>query len=140
MPAHPSPDPLQPSAALRGRMDRLGLEFQADFHGIALRHRPDDAAHLAELAQALTRLGRFGEGLEVDRRLAAVAPGDATVQYNLACSLALCGEPCASLDALERAVELGYGDAEFMLADEDLARIRNEPRFEVLVAGLRAAR
>lgn len=138
MPAHPFPDPLQPGDVLRGRMDRLGLEFQADFHAIAVRHRPDDPPRLAELAQVLTRLGRFAEGLAIDRRLASLVPEDPTVHYNLACSFSLCGEPSACLDALERAVELGYADPDFMLADEDLATVRGERRFEALVAGLRA--
>ncbi len=139
MPARSSPDPLQPGPELRARLDRLGFEFLADFHGLALRHRPDDPAQLAELAHALTLLGRHEEGLRVDRRLAALVPEDSTVHYNLACSLALCGDPAAALDELERAVELGYEDADPRAAEDDLASLNGEPRFEALLAGLRAS-
>ena len=118
--------------------ERIGLEFLADFLARAARHRPDDVEVLAELASTLTRLGRYQEGLGLDRRLVELLPEDATVRYNLACSLALCQASAAALLELERAVELGYADAEHLLADEDLRSLRSEPNFVALVERLRA--
>jgi len=130
---------LRLDAALRRRLDQLGLEFSVEFHSIARRHRPDDLEVLAELGHAYTRLGRIGEGLEVDRRLVALAPENPTVHYNLACSLALAGQGEDALGALESAVRLGYVDVAHLLRDEDLVSLRELPRFRSLVASLQDA-
>ncbi len=119
-------------------LERLGLEFLADFLGRARRHRPEDVEVLAELATTLTRLGRHEEGLSLDRRLVELLPDDATARYNLACSLALCHASAAALLELERAIELGYSDADHLLADEDLSSLRHEPNFLALVERLRS--
>lgn len=119
-------------------LERLGLEFLADFLGRARRHRPEDVEVLAELATTLTRLGRHEEGLSLDRRLVELLPDDATARYNLACSLALCRASAAALLELERAIELGYSDADHLLADEDLSSLRQEPNFLALVERLRS--
>jgi tetratricopeptide (TPR) repeat protein len=131
---------LHLSERARTRLARTGLEFLAELLGTEVRRHPDNLEALAELGHALTRLGRVAEGLEVDRRLVRLAPGNSTVHYNLACSLALLERPEESLDALERAIELGYDDAEHLLADDDLAVLRDEERFRSLVQRLRAAR
>lgn len=133
-------DPLATDPALARRLERLGLEFQARFHEIALRHRGEDPQLLAELGHALTRLGRYQEGLAVDHRLVRRVPDNPTVHYNLACSLCLCGQREPALEALERAIELGYDDPEHLQADEDLAGLRADARFQGLVARLRGER
>lgn len=139
VPDQPSDRALRLDAALRRRLDRLGLEFSVEFHSIARRRRPDDVELLAELGHAFTRLGRIEEGLEVDRRLVDLAPENATVHYNLACSLALAGLGEDALGALESAVRLGYGDVAHLLRDEDLVSLRELPRFRSLVASLQDA-
>jgi Flp pilus assembly protein TadD len=121
---------------LEERIERLGLEFLAELLGRSLVLHPDRFDALVEYATVLTRLGRLEEGLEADRRLVALAPDDPTVHYNLACSLALVGQDSAALDELERAVTLGYRDAEHLLVDEDLAVLRGSPRFARLFAEL----
>jgi Flp pilus assembly protein TadD len=126
------------SPELEERLDRLGLEFVAEFLGRAVERHPDNVEALAELANLLTRLGRLEEGLAADERLVRLAPADPTAHYNLACSLALLSRAEAALDALERAVALGYRDARHLLDDEDLASLRATPRFHALVASLRA--
>lgn len=133
-------DPLELDPATAERLDRLGAEFLADFLGRSTARHPENLEALAELATTLTRLGRHAEGLAVDEQLVQRAPKDPTVHYNLACSLALCGRFGTALDALERAVELGYSDLKHLLEDEDLASIRKEERFRTLVERLRRAR
>ena len=78
--------------------------------------------------------------MDVDRRLVALLPDDPSVRYNLACSLALTGAREAALDALGEAIQRGYDDPEHLSADDDLASLRDEPRFVALLAGLTRSR
>lgn len=126
--------PLDP--ALQAEVERLGGEFLVRILEVETSRHPGNVEALAELGHAYTRLGRHEDGLRVDRMLVRLLPRDATVHYNLACSLALLGQIDAALDALEEAVRLGYADAEFMAQDEDLDRLRTEPRFRELMGSL----
>jgi Flp pilus assembly protein TadD len=132
-------EPLDLPDTLVERMDRMGLEFLADFLGHAARRHPDNVEALTELASTLTRLGRIEEGLVVDERLVRLLPSNPTAYYNLACSLALLERAEPALSALERAVELGYDDAEHLLADEDLGTLREAARFRALVRRLQGS-
>lgn len=114
-------------------LGRVGEEFLASIYGVAARRHPDNLDVLAELGHVYTRLGRYEEGLEVDRQLVAHAPDDPLHRYNLACSLALLGQAEDALAALERAVELGYDDLEFLAQDPDLRSLHGHPRFVALV-------
>lgn len=49
--------------------------------------------------------------------------------YNLGCILALRGQTDEAFAALTRAVETGWDDAEHLRRDEDLTRLRDDPRF-----------
>ena len=131
---------LHLSERAKSRLAQTGLEFLASLLAVEVDRHPENLEALAELGHALTRLGRVCEGLEVDRRLVRMAPDNSTVHYNLACSLALLERADESLDALERAVELGYDDAGHLLADEDLVLLRSESRFRLIVRRLQAAR
>lgn len=101
-----------------------------------LRRCPDDALTLSALGDLQTAGGLFAEGLETDRRLADLRPGEPLVWYNLACSLALCDRHEEALDVLARAVELGYNDAGWMREDEDLVSLRADPRFSEILERL----
>ncbi len=114
-----------------------GLDFEIDFLEKARRREPDSAPVLEALGHAYTRRGRLDEGLEVDKRLARLKPEDPIVHYNLACSYALVGSKEDGLDALGRAIELGYDDLEHLEKDKDLDAIRNDERFEELVKKIR---
>ena len=132
-------DPLRLADPARERLDRAGQEFLVGFLDSAVRRDPSNLTALAELGHAYTRLGRHREGLDVDRQLVRLDPGNPVVHYNLACSLALLGNPDEALDALVCSVELGYGDVEHLLLDEDLTELREERRFVDLVRRLRIA-
>jgi tetratricopeptide (TPR) repeat protein len=124
------------SPDLQERLDRIGLEFLADFLGRASARHPDQIETLLELATTLTRLGRLEEGLAADQRLVRLVPEDPTVHYNLACSLALLGRTESALDALERSFALGYRDGAHLSSDPDLGALRDEPRFHALLERL----
>jgi tetratricopeptide (TPR) repeat protein len=133
MASHP-PFELEPRTL--ERLEQSGQEFLAEFFSREAARHPENLDALAELAHVLTRLGRLEEGLAVDEELARLAPENPTVHYNLACSLALLREPERALEALERAVGLGYDDLPHLLDDADLASLRKEPRFRELVTRL----
>jgi len=70
---------------------------------------------------------------ETCRKGVALLPDDPTWQYNLACSLAYFKDPAPALDALEKAIDLGFRDADAIASDSDLKRISSNPRFKELV-------
>jgi tetratricopeptide (TPR) repeat protein len=130
------PFPILP--AVRQQLDRAGLEFLAGFYERECERHPRNLPALAELAHALTRLGRLEAGLQADLRLMRLVPDNPTVHYNLACSLTLLGRPDEALDALEIAIECGYDDAAHMAHDEDLRTLEHEFRFQRMLRRLEA--
>ena len=105
-----------------------------------LRRMPGNPAVLRPLADLYTEVGRFQEGLDLDRFLVAWDPEDGGAWYNLACSQALLGQSEKSLLSLVAAVHAGYDDADWMRKDPDLAPVRNLPAFATLLATLRVER
>ncbi|MEZ6017776.1 MAG: hypothetical protein R3F49_21900 [Planctomycetota bacterium] len=118
------------------RAAALSLDFLARFFEAELTRRPENLEALAELGHLYTRLGRYMEGLAVDRQLVAALPEDSTAHYNLACSLALTGDLDGAFAALERSLDLGYDDGELIAEDEDLAPLHADPRFGELLRRL----
>ena len=113
--------------------DHNQLDFELEFFGSVLARHPDYVDVLRMLGNLLTLKGRFAEGLQVDRRLVQLRPGDPLAHYNLACSYALLKRPDQSLKTLRRAVELGYRDFRYMCEDHDLDSVRQDPRFRQLL-------
>src|SRR5437868_2924556 len=126
-----------PSASLGNAPVKLAeqnqLDFELDFFGRILDRHPDYVDVLRVQGNNLTLKGRFAEGLQLDRRLVQLRPGDALAHYNLACSYALLKRPEQSIKTLRRAVELGYRDFRYMREDHDLDSIRHDPRFRQLL-------
>ena len=60
-------------------------------------------------------------------------PEDPMIWYNLACASALGGESPASIEALERAIALGFDDRSHIEQDTDLDSIRALPEYEELI-------
>jgi hypothetical protein len=60
-------------------------------------------------------------------------PQDFNAHYNLACALARLGKTEEAMVHLQKAVELGFRDAKHVEGDEDLANLRNDPRFVALL-------
>ena len=135
-PAGPASNAAFESNASRPTVDTIGLGFLAEFLEIALRRHPGNVEALAELGTVYTRLKRFRDGLDIDQLLVRLVPANPTAHYNLACSLALCGDPEAGGAALAAAVRCGYDDGAHLAADEDLRSLRQDPRFTELVTKL----
>jgi non-specific serine/threonine protein kinase/serine/threonine-protein kinase len=100
---------------------------------------PGDVEVLQALADLYTKTGKFEEGLKVDQMLSQQLPGDHLVWYNLGCSYALTNQHDEAFEALTKAVELGYGDYDWMKSDADLKNLRRDPRFESLLSWLYSA-
>lgn len=111
--------------------------WEIGFFETVLKRSPRDTAVLGLLGNLYTKTGRVADGLRMDRRLVRLLPEDALAHYNLACSLALSRQPTAALRRLDRAVELGYADADWMAEDPDLASLRQRPEFRRLLRRLR---
>lgn len=97
---------------------------------------PDDEDVLQALGDIYTRAGRYEDGLRVDRALVKLMPEEASIWYNLGCSLALLNRREEALTTLQRAVELGYRDHEWMSTDNDLRNIRDEKTFKSLLKAI----
>lgn len=108
-------------------------QMELEFLQAVARRLPDDVGILRALADLYTRTGAYADGLRADERLSRLCAEDPLVWYNLACSLALSGRTDDSLDALSRAVELGYDDYEWMKKDTDLAALHGDARFESIL-------
>jgi adenylate cyclase len=111
---------------------RRGLKV-ADAH---LDLNPDDARAWYLSAVALMRLGQRGQALERARRAYAIDPEDAGVLYNLACIYALGGSTAEALDHLDKAIQNGFGQREWLENDSALDSVRDDPRFEALLQKL----
>ena len=121
-------------AAAEERARRLEVEF---LEGVRAR-LPDHPAVVESLGCLYTEMGRYQDGLAADRQMVQMDPGSPTAWYNLACSLSLTNQADAAFAALEKAVALGYDDAEWMQDDDDFAPIKQDPRFARILAQLLA--
>src|SRR4051812_28783219 len=59
--------------------------------------------------------------------------------YNTACARALAGHPDKALEALGKAVEAGFFDWQLAEKDEDLASLRENPKFQEILSKLKGA-
>jgi hypothetical protein len=112
----------------------LGRRFQISVYEEHLTSTPDDAEVLEALGHLLTRIGRHREGLAADQRLVELRPGEPVAHYNLACSLALVGDKDAAFARLRIALGMGFRDVAYIRKDRDLRSLKDDPRFEALLA------
>ncbi len=106
---------------------------EMDFLEKVMVRLPRDVDVLEALGDLYTRVGRYEDGLDVDQKLTQLEPDDMTIWYNLACSLAVLNRRDPALQALRRAIKLGYSDHEWMSRDQDLNSLRNDSEFKTLL-------
>ncbi len=133
------PRRFTPTEAVLKSCATLGDQFLVRVMELEVARHPGHAEAWAELGHALTRLGEHARALVADARVVALAPEDPTAHYNHACSLALSGREEEAYAGLERAIALGWDDADHLAEDEDLACLRGQPRFEALLRRLKGA-
>ena len=94
---------------------------------------PEDLAVLQALAELYTKTEQYERGLSIDLQLSQLLPGSDNVWYNLGCSQALTHQYDEAFESLTKAIDLGYGDYDWMKTDPDLKNLRVDPRFESLL-------
>jgi tetratricopeptide (TPR) repeat protein len=75
------------------------------------------------------RAGRYDEARRLLREGLEAKPGHPSILYDFACVEALAGESEKALDLLNEAVAKNESFREYAQTDEDLASIRDDPRF-----------
>lgn len=98
---------------------------------------PHDSYASDHAAGVLMLLGRRDEANRLLDRAIALRPDDYRTLYTAACTAALGGEYDRALDFLDRAVGTGRGDRIWLLNDNDLAPLREHPRFKQIVDRLK---
>lgn len=110
----------------------LALDFEFNFYVSLYKKLPNDKRLISILAELYTRHGEIEKGLELDRKLVEIDESNATVHYNLACSLSLVENFEEAICALRKSISLGYCDFNWMLEDQDLQALRTTEYFTQL--------
>jgi tetratricopeptide (TPR) repeat protein len=113
----------------KSRTNKRELDVKIGFMEGIVRRDPTYVDALQLLGDHYTQRGRFVEGLNVDERLAALEPQNPIVFYNLACSYSLTDQFDRTAEALEKAIQLGYQDFDWLAKDPDLKKFRKQPAF-----------
>jgi len=111
-------------------------EFEIHFYENILEDAPNFIQALAALGDLYTKAGYWQKGLEVDVRLSGLKPDDPVISYNLACSYALLNQTRAALNALSKAIELGYDDFRHLRSDRDLENLLKDAHVQAFIKQL----
>jgi tetratricopeptide (TPR) repeat protein len=102
---------------------------------IWMERDPRDGHPLQLAGDAAYQLRRYGDAALYYEKAAARGWIPAITFYNAACSRALAGERDRAIENLEKAFATGFmQDRTAVLRDPDLATVRDDPRFQRLVA------
>jgi serine/threonine protein kinase/Tfp pilus assembly protein PilF len=101
-----------------------------------LELNPDDARASQLGATVAANIGDREAATDYARRALTINPDDPLLLYNIACMYALLGNPNEALSCLEKAVDKGYGQKDWVEHDSDLNSLRELPRFKTIVDGM----
>ena len=132
-PGDSSSESPSPETSTRRLREESQIDFEIEFLGRILEREPLFVEALRVHADNLAKKGQYGRALQIDRRLVRLAPEDAIVWYNLACSFAMLGMLEPAFSALQKALELGYNATRRLRRDPDLKLLRGDPRFARLL-------
>jgi TolB-like protein/tetratricopeptide (TPR) repeat protein len=123
-------------------LNRKEEAVQAAAEGIrraehALMMNPHDARALSLGSSALFAVGDVPRAREWSRRSLEMFPDDMSALFNAACLHLKLGEKEQALNVLERAFSGGRGKRDWIEHDPDYDLVRNDPRFQRLIAGLK---
>ena len=120
--------PLKSNARKKSsRASQRDLDTRIEFMEGLVRRDPDYVDALQLLGDHYTQRGRYADGLKVDEHLSRLEPRDPLVFYNLACSYSLTGQFDHAASALQKAIQLGYRDFNWLAKDPDLRELRQQP-------------
>ena len=113
------------------------LDVKISFLEGLMRRDPDYVEALQMLGDYYAQRGQPKRSLKVDQQLARLQPRNPLVFYNLACGHSLNGEVDQAVEALERALALGYRDFNWLVRDPDLRQLRQHPLFRAIETRIR---
>ncbi len=122
--------------APKAQRKKEDIEFEIGFYEKIIADTPDFIEALAALGDLYTKAGYWQKGLDVDVRLSALKPDDPVISYNLACSYALLNQTRAALNALSKAIELGYDDFRHLRSDRDLENLLKDAHVQAFIKQL----
>src|SRR5262245_8917757 len=102
----------------------------------ALARDPFNGRALSLAAGTLFESGDVERAMAWSRRSLELHPDDASALVNAACLQTMAGREEAALDLLERVFAQGCGKRDWVANDPDYAPLRDDPRFQRLVAKL----
>jgi len=117
---------------IKGDYDKA-LEIYNDM----LKTLPNNPNILGCIANVYSTKGDYDKALETYQRMLKTMPGDNVVLYNIACIYSLKGDKKDACDCLQKAVQSGYYDWEYMGKDKDLDNIRSEEAYKKLIDALK---
>ncbi|HEY3176738.1 MAG TPA: protein kinase [Candidatus Polarisedimenticolia bacterium] len=97
-----------------------------------LKQVPEDARARVLLAGDYAAQGRIEDAVREANLAVTLRPNEATVLYNAACAFCEMKKKPEALDALRKAWDAGFRDAEWARRDPDLALLHGDPEFERL--------
>ncbi len=97
-----------------------------------LREVPEDARARILRAGMYAQEGRTEDSVREANLAMVLRPNEATVLYNAACTFASLGKRVEALDALRKAWDAGFKDADWTRRDPDLTNLHGDPDFERL--------
>jgi serine/threonine protein kinase/Tfp pilus assembly protein PilF len=97
-----------------------------------LREVPEDARARILLGGMYAQEDRTDDSIRETNLAMTLRPNEATVLYNAACTFSNLNRRAEALDALRKAWNAGYKDAEWTRRDPDLAPLHGDPEFERL--------
>jgi tetratricopeptide (TPR) repeat protein len=123
------------------KMGKLQEMTEADQRAIVaaekhLELHPDDARALYLGAQALMSIGEAARATEWAERALDAERGEPSVLYNVACMYSLMGNKDRAIALLNEAVTQGFGYRAWLEQDGDLDPLRDDPRFQAVLARL----
>lgn len=118
------------------------LGYRDDFERRLLRLQkrlslsPKDYDTLSHIAMMYLNVGDAQKSIEYFHKAISVAQDNYFTYYNLACAYCKLHKTDEAIVALEKAVNYGYQDVDWILKDSDLSNLRDNPRFQELVKKL----
>ena len=141
-----APDEYTPLGMLSFALQKLGRteeEHRARIEALRLidthlKRFPADEAALSRGAIMAAWLGQKSRAIDFIERAVAARPDGFIGLYNAACAYSILGDRDRALELLERSVRQGRGPLGWMEADEDLAGLRGDARFDAIMDRVRA--
>ena len=109
--------------------DKLAIEFELGMYELGRELYPRNRRVLDGLVSTYSAAGRHEDALRMAGELIRSEPENARYHYNYACGLCCLERLEEAMESLQRAVELGFSDYEYLTKDPDLEPLRSLPAF-----------